>query len=197
MSEQSLKTTEPRLLKIMTTVLGEFMHPEILVKVSKCSKSAHSIASTTLQRKMWDRQEMSRLIHRLFPGIRCFPNDKELAYYHTLLDAYFAPPPNYDSLSSQVEVSYRIGLSMDTSMDHGTYFTTEKVVPAMRSANGRKMILAAIKDWQAAMMRKPESNVRKTCNLQKLQNLTAIVLTDFAIINNRITSRFERQSVIY
>ena len=188
MSEHT--ATKPRLFKIIALVeLGELLHPETLVKVSRCSKTAHSLVSTTLQRKMWDKQEMSTLIPRLFKGIRGFPkDDKELDYYHTLLNAYFTPTRPY--AFTTIEVSFWVGVTLDRSV-MGCLDMTVAVMPAMRSASGRKTILAAIKDWQNVMMSKPESYVWKKCNLQKLHALAASVPTDFAIINNKISSQYD------
>ena len=192
MSEQQqyTPTTEPRLLKITALVLGEIMHPETLAKIAKCSKTAHSITSTTLQRKMLDKEELCLMIPRLFPGIRNFPADKDVAYYHALLDAYFTPPES-DVLSSRAEVCSRISYSMPFLF--GLYFLISDVLPEMRSANGRKLILAAIEEWRAAMRRNPSSNLWKMSSLETLQTLENSVLTDFAVVNNHITSRFEHQ----
>ena len=190
MSEQPI-TTKPSLFKIIALVeLGEFMHPETLAKLSKCSKTAHTLVSATLLRKMCDKEEMRLMIPRLFPGIRGLPNDKELGYYHTLLNAYFTPPKPYEGIWSSIEVIFWVGTTLDRTVS-GCLDMTVAIMPAMRSASGRKTILAAIKDWQAAMMSKPDTYVWKRCNLHKLHALAASVPTDFAVINNKITSQYD------
>ena len=71
---------------------------------------------------------------------------------------------------------------------------TINCMPAMKSASGRKMIFAAIRDWRAATMNKPDSYYYKRGNLRKLDVLAASVEADvFTVVNNRISSQFENQ----
>ena len=61
----------------------------------------------------------------------------------------------------------------------------------MRSTKGRKLILASIEEWRAAIRRKSDRYAWKINDLKMLQTLEESVFTDFAIVNSRITSRCE------
>ena len=156
-------------------------------------KCTQCLVSATLERKMGDKTEMCRMILRLFPGITGVQDDKELEYYHTLVNTYFAPIAS-TTVPAQVEVSFWVGSSLGRAWaDTGNM--TGNFMPAMRSAKGRTMIIAAIREWRAATVNKHESYYYwKRSDLQKLDVLAeSVSTTDFAVINNRITSQYEPQ----
>ncbi len=188
MSEQratpSNFTTQPFLFGLF----GDFTNMETLARFAKCSKTARSYIIPILERKKNNANEMRTLIPRLLPSLVNFPLDRDPAYYQTLLNTFFNPDPASTPLLA--EVSYGVGLSFMGRICFVVEMT-DNVMPAMRTQLGRRLILQATEDWRAVIMRRPQYAFRDT-DLLRLTAFADSVRTDYAVVNDRITSVYER-----
>ena len=183
MSESKRDTPQSRLLCVMQ----EFMYPETLAMVAKCSKTAHTLVLPILERKKNDTDEMRRMIPRILPLLIKFPFDRDLLYYQTLLNTFYTHDrtPTF----SPTETHHRIG----SAFMEGTcsvVIMTDMVMPAMRTLIGRKDILRAIEQWRSVVMQRPACPF-KSMDLMLLASFAESIRTDYAVVNDHITSGFE------
>jgi hypothetical protein len=174
------------------TVMGEFMLPETLARVAKCSNVARGVINPILERKKGDKQEMYELILRCFPGISNLSQpdpEFDASYYTGLLDAYYTP--NHSMVLFSTEISHEVGRIL-----HNSYFyernpramVSNYVRTAMVTAEGRRRLLKSIDDWRSVI----ERNVTGMYNpedLGALDVLADVTRTNFAVKSEKIQSR--------
>lgn len=176
----------PRLFSVMS----EFTYPETLARVAKCSKAARVFILPILERKKNDVVEMREMIPRLLPSIAYFRTDQELSYYQTMLDAFFTLDPAQTPMLF-TEISYAVGLSvMGNTLS--VVGITDNVMPAMKTLLGRRLILQAIDDWRTVLLRRPQ-NMYRDLDLLHLTTFTDSVRADYAVVEGKITSVYERR----
>jgi hypothetical protein len=176
------------MLGVVMPFVGEYVDPECLARAAKCSRDARSLIAPMLERRLGDKETVRLLITRLFPGINGLPAEENAPFYRALLDAYFAIDPD---APMRVEVSYAVGHTLAARwLLPDAMEMTRCVMRSMRTADGRHMIAAAVRDWQAAVERRP-MNYSNGMQLRMLEMLATGVRSDFAVLSGRITSRFD------
>ena len=180
---------EPRILDAMTQ-LSEYADPEILARLARCSNNMRDLITPTLEHKMQDKDTVHLMILRLFPGIKGLASDKDLSYYSKILDNYFA---STRSLPSRAEVDHVVN---DAIGVQGRYVVEliYGVAPAMRTADGRKLVIASIKYRQDFLRNKyctDCSNHVVQSEIRRLENMIVFVRTDFIVKTAQITAQYD------
>ena len=183
-------TTTPLALTIsqpsIFNAMGDFVHPEVLARFAKCSKTAHTFFIPIIERKKGDKQEMHSLVLRIFPLLKNLPGDKEASYYHDLLQSYFSP--TRDPAPMLVYASFQVGSMLDRNISSEPEMMS-CVMSSMRSAKGRRQVLQAIRDWRAHVRQEcpglPDIHVFR---LRLLETLESCVRNDFVVRVDKITS---------
>ena len=185
MSDTAL--TQPRLFAVM----GEFMLPETLARVAKCSKAARGVISPILERKKGDNQEMYEMTLRCFPGISYLAHPSlqiDASYYLELLDGYYTT--DHSMVLLPTEISYEVGRILGNSyycQVNPRTMVINHVKTAMVTAEGRRRVLKSIQDWRVVI----ERNVTGMYNpddLETLNVLANLLRNDFTVRYGRIQS---------
>ena len=187
----SLSTTTATPRYNLLDAMGDFTQPEILALVAKCSRTARARLTPLLNVKKSDKAEMHQLVKRLFPDIKdledpaATPNS---SMYTWILDAYFSPDQR--TLPQYCEVVHKIGTICSKH-----YFKFEDlmkdIVPEMRSAAGRRMLLRAVDEWLQATDRSSKYDAdrrKKDEKLALLERVKESVLKDFTVRFYRIST---------
>lgn len=178
------------------TVMGEFMLPETLARVAKCSNAARGVINPVLERKKGDKQEMYELILRYFPGISNLSQpdpEFDASYYTGLLDTYYTT--NHSMVLFSTEISHEVGRILCNSYFYERNpraMVANYIRTAMVTAEGRRRLLRSIDDWRSVI----ERNVTGMYNpedLGVLQVLANVARTDFTVKFGMIQSRFNNR----
>ena len=197
--------SEPRILDVvMTQLLSEYADPEILARLARCSNNMRGLITPTLEHRMQDKDTVRRMILRLFPGIKGLASDRELRYYRQMLDNYFSDTAQQQQCSSSLLLlpnrKYVDRVVKDAIGVQRLYVVDliRGVAPAMRTAEGRKLVIAAIKDRQDFLREKYCSNSKNCSNhvvqseICRLENMIVVVRTDFIVkADAHITSHYD------
>jgi hypothetical protein len=168
----SLSTTTATPRYNLLDAMGDFTQPEILALVAKCSRTARARLTPLLNVKKSDKAEMHQLVKRLFPDIKdledpaAMPNS---SMYTWILDAYFSPDQHYFKFEDLMK----------------------DIVPEMRSAAGRRMLLRAVDEWLQATDRSSKYDAdrrKKDEKLALLERVKESVLKDFTVRFYRIST---------
>ena len=174
----------------LLSVMGDFTLPEIMVRVSRCSKKAHQAITPLLERKMQDAGELYNLMYRLFYDIRDLPSEEDAEYYRGLLDSYFTNNNattttihTIDATNEMVRTALRHNVKSH-DFDQRMTLIIGPITPAMDTSDGRRRLLQSIEYW-----RERTAEVRMYHNPEnKLDVMDYSVRSDFAIRDNQITS---------
>ena len=177
---------EPRILDAMTQ-LSEYADPEILARLARCSNNMRGLITPTLEHKMQDKDTVHLMILRLFPGIKGLASDKDLRYYRWMLDTYFATARG---LPSRTEVDRVVKDAIGVQRLYVVELV-RGVAPAMRTAEGRKLVIAAIKDRQDYLGSRYFSNHIVRSEMRRLENMIVVIRTDFIVKAAQITAHYD------
>jgi hypothetical protein len=176
----------------LLTVVGDYMLPETLAKVAKCSKVTHQAITPLLEKKMQCAKEVRQLVLRLFPTITNMPEVAEMEnktqHYRTILDKYFSPIPNTEPC--EIEISHAVGCMISDPNPfierHNAYMLY--VPGGVDTAIGRSRVLKAIGDWIAILQRRQERGVHSYGGFERLDALANAILTDFTMLEDTVES---------
>ena len=151
---------QPMCFLSVMTVVGDCMLPEILGKVACCSKHMRLLLAPFLEAKMQDASEMHRMAVRFFPTMIALPADRRPEYYlHIISFATMYLPDDQ-------EIHRRVGNLLMGGRDSDAIGI---VFSAIRSFNGRTVVLRSIKQW---MRRYPTVRERGTDLRNRIYELT-------------------------
>ena len=168
----------------LLNVMGDFTLPEIMARVSRCSKKAHQTIAPLLERKMQDAGELYNLMYRLFYDIRDLPSEEDAEYYRGLLESYFTEnATTADATNEMVRTALRHEVRSH-DFDQRMALIIGPITPAMDTAEGRRRLLQSIEYWRE----RTKVHHREYRNPKnKLAVMDYRVRSDFAIRDNRIT----------
>ena len=159
-------------------VMGDFTDIQTLALVARCSKNAHIAITPLIDKKMESRAERNKLFSRLFPGssVLNLKSSGNANYYSTLLNRYFVTC----SVPHQAEVTHWVGTMLDGYQNHtiDNKYTVKDVIKAMKSAEGRRRILVAVREWGVVITQK-RGNPETLEKRKLLDLLTASIHYDF------------------
>jgi hypothetical protein len=175
---------------LIFNVVSDYMPPESLAKVAKCSKAAEQAITPQLEKKMQSAKEVRQLVLRLFPTMMNLPSVAEMEnktqHYRTILNKYFDPNPNTEPCESQV--SNMVG-EIATKPHPAMYrFGFMLFVEGVDTAVGRRRVLKAINDWITYLCRRQANGFHSKGGVERLDALAYDILTDFTMLENRIES---------
>jgi hypothetical protein len=156
----------------LLSVMGDYTDIQTLALVARCSNKAHIAITPLLNKKMESRAERNKLFSRLFPGasvlnLKSFGNAD---YYSMLLNRYFVTC----SVPHQAEVTHWVGKMLDGYEDHtiDNQYAVTDVMKAMKSAEGRRRILVAVREWGVVITQKRGNpgTIEKRLLLDRLNN---------------------------
>ncbi len=124
------------------SVMREFMLPEVLARMAKCSKTAHNLLTPFLTSAKADSAAMRHMVERFFPGVENLPTQEGAEYYYNLIVAHFTPcnPP------LKVVVVYKVGYILHKLIVKKDEMFTE-VAWEMLTSEGRQHLAQAVKEW--------------------------------------------------
>ncbi len=126
---------------LLSVIAGDYMPPETLALVARCSKQAHESITPLLRMKLQSADEMRKMVLRFYPTISAvLPEEAEVEYYRGLIYFTVTPAPNFE------ELHLSVGSMLLTPSDNQRVLG--HVYSAMRSAEGRRSIMRSIGDWQ-------------------------------------------------
>jgi hypothetical protein len=123
----------------LLTVMGDYMSPETLALVSRCSKQSHQSITPLLKIKMENASEMHQMVLRFYPSIFDLPEIHPPEYYLGLINFVTVPVLDLQSLQPYVGL---IVLGAETRDALGFVFS------AIRCAEGRRHVLRSLRDWR-------------------------------------------------
>ena len=183
-----MNVPQPRIFDVM----GDYMLPEVLAKVAKCSQTAHDTITPILERKKRDKQEMHDLVQRLFHGIRFLPKPTEIedaSYYTNMLDAYFTR--DHTNVLQLTEISHIVGRILDLLVHSRAEMVVFFLRTSLKTAEGRSRVLKAIEEWRVVVTR----NVTGLYGADEnhiLGILEDLISNDFAVRFDFIHSQYGR-----
>lgn len=121
------------------TVMGDYMSPETLAMVSRCSKQSHQSIAPLLKAKMENSSEMHQMVLRFYPTIFDLPEDRPPEYYLRIISFVTVPVLGFQELNIHVGI---ILMDVQTPDNLGFVFS------AIRCAEGRRHVLRSIRDWK-------------------------------------------------
>jgi hypothetical protein len=145
--------SKPDILRIM----GDFMPPEILAMVARCSKQALKSITPLLQMKLQNEEEMRQMVLRFYPSITRLPVDADLAYYKYMIHGRINR--NIDDIRTIVQ--YVLTGYSDRFVEGCIHLT-------MRSPLGRREIIDALWFWH--LISRGPSKLRRAMELKELVN---------------------------
>ena len=138
-----------------------------------------------LGHRMQDKDTVRLMILRLFPGIRGLASDKDLHYYRWMLDIYFATARG---LPSQTEIECVIKVAIGDRLY--VMVLISGVAPAMRTAEGRRLVIAVIKDRRDYLGSREYTSTIIRCEMRRLENIIVAIRTNFIVNANQITAHY-------
>ena len=154
------------------SVMREFMFPEVLARMAKCSKPARTLVTPFLASAMADSAAMRDMVERFFPGIRNLPENKGAEFYYGLLVAYF-PAFTPCNAPLKVEVVYRVGYILDKMIvKKGEMFAS--FAWEMSTLEGRQHLGQAVKEWRVSVWRS-RHDFLKNARMKQLDTLESFL----------------------
>jgi hypothetical protein len=185
-------SVEMSLFPFVISVVCDYITPEILARLAKCSNEVKQITTPVLERKMLNAEEMNQLVLRVFPTIKYLPAVNEFyaagvttaGYYRHLLDSYYNPDPELGPCD--VEVNHMVGCIITAPNMYNEERGFMLYVPnCANTAVRRARVLKAIGEWTKILTRR---GVDVTRHIVRLDALALALRTDFALSENTVDS---------